>query len=128
MVSIGRKIYFDKPTGDVLVDTGERSGFVSKTTLEQDISTYKVLSERNRNTFDVIELEFGQYTQDFIECNGYQVNPETKELEFSYPDPNDEDQQESVYQAPLSEEVETLKARQDATENAVLDLLIMGGM
>ena len=125
MNQIGRKIYYDLSTGNVLVDTGERSGFVVPTTVEQDIATYKALSERNRETFDYIELEYGQYAQDFQECNGYRVNPETKQLEFSYPDPNDPDPQEPVYQKPLSEEVAE-------TKQAIAELTIliaqMGGI
>ena len=105
MNKIGRRIYYDKATGEVLIDTGERQGDVIPTTIEYDINVYKRLSERNRETFDYIELEYGQYAQDFTECNGYRVNPETRKLEFSYSDPNEEEPQESVYQAPLSEEV-----------------------
>lgn len=103
-MQIGRKIYYDILTGNVILDTGERQGFVRKTTFEEDVQTYKTLSERNRETFDYIELEYGQYAQDFAECNGYRVNPETKELEFSYPDPNlPPDEQEPIYQPPLSD-------------------------
>lgn len=125
---LGRRIYFDILNGYVLVDTGEHSGNLRATTIEQDIATFTVLSERNRETFDVIELPFGSFQQDFAECNGYRVSPETKELEFSYPNPNEEDLQEPVYRKPLSEEVEELKARQDITEDALLDLIILGGM
>ncbi|PWA08668.1 hypothetical protein DCC39_14615 [Pueribacillus theae] len=103
-MKIGRRIYHEKETGNVIIDTGERQGYVIPTTVEQDIETYKALSERNRDTFDVIELEYGQYAQDFAECNGYRVNPGTKELEFSYPDPN-EPEKPPVYQKPLSESV-----------------------
>lgn len=124
MKQIGRKIYFDKETGNILVDLGEKQGFVIETTVEQDIQNYTVLSERNRDTFDYIELEYGQYSQDFMESNGYRINPETKELEFSYPDPNEEEPQEPVYQEPLSEEVKELKVRQDSTEDALLTLLM----
>ena len=123
-MKIGRKIYHDIATGNVIIDTGERQGSVIPTTIEQDIQTYKALSERNRETFDYIELEYGQYAQDFAECNGYKVNPETKELEFSYPNPNEEEPQEPAYQAPLSEEVKELKARQGSTEDALLTLLM----
>ena len=132
MYSIGRKIYYDKTTGEYLVDTGERSGYgdavVSKT-IEQDIETYTVLSERNRDSFDVLELEYGQYAQDFAECNGYRVNPETKELEFSYPDPN-EPEAPPVYQKPLSEQIAELKAENLATMGAVAEVyeMLLGGM
>lgn len=127
-MEIGRKLYFEIATGNVLVDTGERSGFVVPTSIEDDILTYKKLSERNRDTFDVIEFEYGQYAQDFAESNGYRINPETKQIEFSYPDPNETEPSEPVYQVPLSEEVELLKQRQQATEDAILEIIIMGGM
>lgn len=122
-MDIGRKIYYEIETGNVILDTGERQGFVVPTTVEQDMQTYKGLTERNREAVDVIELEYGQYAQDFAESNGYRVNPETKELEFSYPDPN-EPEQVLVYQTPLSVEVEELKARQGSTEDALLTLLM----
>src|SRR5690625_5024842 len=131
-MKIGRRIYYDLGTGNVLVNTGERQGFVKKTTPEQDIENYKALSERNRDTFDYIELEYGQYSRDFAECDGYRVNPETKELEFSYPDPNEDEPQEPEYQEPLSVQVENLKQKsemQDSTMEEILFNIIpkMGG-
>ena len=127
MSRIGRRIYYDLVTGNVIQDTGERRGSVIATTIESEIATFTALTERNRDTFGVIELEYGQYTQDFAECHGYRVNPETKELEFSYPDPNEEEPQEPVYQKPLSEQVDELESRTSATEDAIL-LLMMEGM
>lgn len=102
MSQIGKKIYYDTATGNVIVNTGERTGSVVTTTVEQDIASYTSLNERVRETFDVIELNNGDYAQDFMECSGYRVNPTTKTLEFSYPDPN-APTVEPVYQAPLSE-------------------------
>jgi len=103
-MKLGRKIFYDLVSGNVILDTGEQQGLVLTTTIDQDIKNYTQLSERNRDTFDVLELEFGQYGQDFAESNGYRVNPETKTLEFSYPDPN-EPEVEPVYQKPLSEKI-----------------------
>ena len=105
-MQIGRRIYYDTTTGNVLVDTGEREGFVVPTAPEQDIAAYSALSERNSDSFAYINLAYGQYAQDFAECNGYRVNPETRQLEFSYPDPNEPEPQEPVYMEPLSEQVE----------------------
>jgi len=126
-MKIGRKIYYDLQTGNVILDTGERQGSVVQTTIEQDIQAYTVLSERNRETFDVLELEFSQYAKDFNESNGYRVNPETKDLEFSYPDPNlpPEEQPEPVYQKPLSEEVEELKAEDLNNKEAIAELYML---
>lgn len=119
-MNIGRKIYYDKITGSVLVNTGEHSGNVRETTTEEDSRMYKTLSERNPETVGMIQLEYGQYAQDFAECNGYRVNIELlatlpegeahKALEFSYPDPNlPPEEQEITYKKPLSEEVADLK-------------------
>lgn len=123
-----RRIYFDKERGNKLVEVGYM-GRVTPTTIEQDIATYVALSERNRDTFDVLELEYGQYAQDFAECNGYRVNPETKELEFSYPDPN-EPEQPPVFQKALSEQIAELKAENLATMGAVAEVyeMLLGGM
>lgn len=118
-MKIGKKIYFDIITGQVLVNIGERQGDVVRTSIEQDIDTFKLLSERNRESFDVLELAYGQYAQDFAECNGYGVNinllstladdEKHKALEFSYPDPNDVETQEPVFRPPLSQQVQQLE-------------------
>ena len=127
MNKIGRKIYYDKATGNVILDTGEMMGAVVETTVDQDIATFTALSERNRDTFDVLQLEYGQYAQDFAECNGYRVNPETKQLEFSYPDPNATEPQEAVYQKPLTEQLkETQQAVAELT--LLLETTMTGGM
>ncbi len=120
MGKIPRKIYFDKTTGNVLADTGEIEGFVRETTVEEDIQNYKILSERNVESFGVIQLEFGQFRQDFAECNGYRINPETLEIEFSYPIP---DEDEPVYQKPLSLEVKEIQQKVDEQDAIIEDLL-----
>src|SRR5690606_21258918 len=82
----------------------------------QDFETYAALAERVPETVGMIHLAFGQYAQDFMSCNGYRVNPDTGELEFSYPDPS-EPEAPPVYRLPLSVEIETIK-----DENAFLAL------
>lgn len=104
-MQIGRKIYYDLTTGNVILNTGEHSGYVRETTVAEDFTKYKVLAERVPETVGCLQLEYGQYAEDFISCSGYRVNPETRELEFSYPDPNVPDQ-EPVYQRPLSEQID----------------------
>ncbi|WP_432199228.1 hypothetical protein [Anoxybacillus gonensis] len=126
MNKIGRKIYYDKETGNVILDTGEMMGNVVGTTIDQDFEIYAALKERVRDTVGVIQLEFGQYAQDFAECSGYRVNPQTLELEFSYPDPNATEPQEPVYRKPLSEELEETK--QAIAELTLLLAQMQGGM
>lgn len=108
-MEIGSKIYYCKLTGDIIVNTGERKGHVNTTTKTDDFQIFSGLSSRNPEAVGLIQLEYGQYAQDFYECNGYRVNLDTLELEFSYPDPSQPKPQEPVYQMPLSEEVANLK-------------------
>jgi hypothetical protein len=74
-------------TGNVIVDTGERSGSVIPTTAIQDFEIYAVLSERNPLTIGVIQLEYGDLKQDFAECVSYRVNIATGKLEFNFTTP-----------------------------------------
>lgn len=120
-MNIGRRIFYDTMTGNVLVNTGERTGFVIETSVEQDIEAY-LLSELNREKFDFIELKYGQYAQDFAECDGYRVNPETRQVEFSYPDPN-KPEVEQPYQIPLSEQVAELQQAQQETNATLLEFM-----
>lgn len=83
MRTIGRKIYFLKQTGDVILDTGQRKGNVSPTTIEEDIQIYSQL-KINRNLFDCIQLDYGHASQEFMSASGYKVNPETRKIEFYY--------------------------------------------
>ncbi|MEF2968370.1 hypothetical protein V3851_23655 [Paenibacillus sp. M1] len=108
-MEIGRRIYWDKATGNVILDTGERAGFVRESTQEEDYMTFQALAERMPETVGCLQLEYGQFASDFSECNGYRVNPETLELEFSYPNPNESEPEEPTYQVSLSEQVNELK-------------------
>lgn len=120
---IGRKIYYDKITGEVLLTIGEKTGvWIRDTTFQEDVDTYKVLKDRELFSFDFLKLEFGDYAQDFVECISYRVNPETKTLEFSYNDPN-EPALEQPYQEPLSEKVKQLELAQSVTDTTLLELM-----
>ena len=132
-MQIGRKIYYDKVTGDIIVNTGDRRGSsLVITTVEEDFAAFKALADRIPDTVGWIQLEYGQYAQDFLECSSVQVNPSTLELEFSYPNPG-EPEETPVYQKPLSVEVEELKIENTDLKGRVSDMelafadLITGG-
>lgn len=115
-MKIGRKIYYDKKTGDVLVDTGEREGSVTQTKLEDDILTYKTLSERNKDSFGVVMIEFGRDRERFAK-ETYRVNPATERVEFTG---LIEEKQGAV------DEFEAISQRQQATEALLLELIMKG--
>lgn len=117
-MKIGRRIFFDNRNGDILLDTGEKSGDVTPMLAEMEINTYRKLTNRNRNTFDYIELEYGQYREDFLHATSYRVNPKTKELVFSY-DKIEEEETDPIYQEPLTEKVERLENEKENLEKTV---------
>jgi len=125
-MKIGRRIYYDKQTGNVIVDTGERQGDVVPTTVEQDFQTYRALAERVPETVGVLELQFGEYAADFAACNGYRVDVsgETPTLVFSYPDPN-EPEAPPVFQKPLLVRLEELREENLTIMEAIAELYEM---
>ncbi len=128
-MQIGRRIYFDKQTGNIILSIGECSGSVVETTIEHDFEAYKPLNERNPETVGYIQLEYGQFAQDFAESNGYRVNPTTHEIEFSYPDPAQPEPEAPIYQEPLSKKVKELQEQLIESQQAIMELsTIIGGM
>ncbi|MDT0160255.1 hypothetical protein [Bacillus sp. AG4(2022)] len=129
MNKIGRKIFYDIASGNVLIETGECEGNVIPTTVEQDIATYTTLSERNRESFDVVELSYGDYAEDFKEGKLIGVDLENKTPMFSYPNPEDPDSP-IVPQKPLSVKVQELEIAQSQTNTSLLELMelvLLGG-
>ena len=122
MAQIGRRIYYETSTGNAIQDTGERSGNVVETTIEQDFAAYVALAERVSSTVGCLQLDYGKFAQDFAECNGYRVDVsgETPSLLFSYSDPS-EPESPTEYRPPLSEQVGALE-----DESAMLALELVG--
>jgi hypothetical protein len=105
-MKIGRRIYYDLLTGNVILDKGEMQGSVIETTVDQDFFSFLELKQRDRTTVGVKELEFGEFAQDFATCNGIRVDLDTKELLFSYPSGS---QELPVFQKPLTEQLAEVK-------------------
>jgi hypothetical protein len=103
------RAYYDKLTGNGLKWYALISGVYRIPTFEEDYEAHIELSERNIDTIGYIEFTNGEYFQDFMQCNGFRVDPETLELEFSYPDPNATEPQEPVYVKPLTEQISELE-------------------
>lgn len=122
---IGKRIYYLKVDGRVILDTGEAEGWVNPTTTEDDWRIYTELSKYNKSEVDFIELQFGEYKTEFAECTSYRVNVETKTLEFDYtpvPEPP-----EVPVKPTLHERVEDLELGAEATQEA-LDMLLLANM
>ncbi|KJD42342.1 hypothetical protein [Paenibacillus terrae] len=121
MSKIGPKVYYRKTTGEVIYITSQvESPWAVETTKEQDMGFYPQLKGFDPEQVDVLKLEFDKYTEDFTRAKSYWVNPDTGKLEFAYVDTGES---KPDYQAPLTEQVSDLKARQDSTEAALLALM-----
>lgn len=122
---IGKRIYYLKVDGRVILDTGEAEGWVLPTTTEDDWRIYSELQKYNKTEVDFIELQFGEFKTEFAECTSYRVNVDTKQIEFDYtpipPAPE-------VPTAPsLHERVDNLELGAEATQEA-LDMLLLANM
>lgn len=114
------RAYYDKLTGNGIEWYALIRGYRIPT-FEEDYQSLKELSKRNTDTIGYIDFENGEYYQDFVQSNGcFRVDPQTLELEFSYP--NATEPQEPVYQKPLTEQ---LKETQQAVAELTLLLATM---
>ncbi len=91
---LGKRIYYIKVDGRVVLDTGEAEGWVVEnphelqdppmTKKEYDFKIYAELQKYNPEEVDYIELKWGEFKTEFGECTSYKVNIDTKEIEFDY--------------------------------------------
>lgn len=110
---IGRKIYYELSTGDVILIVPEKYAInATNTTKEQDFQMYDVLSARNPDTIGCIQLEYKQYESDFQTANSVKVDLETGELKFNYPN----------FDEPLSVIVNNLKSQNMQLTSQVTDM------
>lgn len=113
MNQIGRKVYYDKATGNVLLITSEMAGDVVETTTEQDFATYTELKDRVPDTVGVIQLQYGELADSFSRMASVRV--ENGELIFTYQDPT-----QPTGETPPSP---SLESRISAVEDAINSLL-----
>lgn len=83
-MQIGRKIYYDLATGNVILARESRNGGDVDTTTEQDFVTYAELAERVPSTVGEIQFEFGQYDTEFASGGVPSVDLSTLAITFAY--------------------------------------------
>lgn len=116
MIEIGKRVFYDIRNGEVVAIVGERSGHVRPTTIEEDIDSFPKLQERNRETFDYLDLEYGAFQEDFSRGKLVAIDLETKELKFVY-----YEDMETKPTKPLSVQVEELKMESKMTLMALAE-------
>lgn len=66
-MQIGRKIYYELATGNVILTIGEREGDVVTTTETQDFAMYSALAPYQQSAVGVMQLTFGQDATNFAQ-------------------------------------------------------------
>lgn len=65
-MNIGRKLYYELTTGNIIQDCGERQGSVVETTEDQDFQTYPSLQSYQQNQVGVIQCDYGYELTNFM--------------------------------------------------------------
>lgn len=121
-MDIGAKIYFDKSTGNVILNTRDRTGDIVETTREQDFEVYVELSERVPETVEMVQLEYGAYAEDYAQGGVItRIDLESLKPLFTYPDPTDPETPQEP-QPPLTEQVTALKTENESLKSRVSDV------
>jgi hypothetical protein len=85
-MNIGRKIYYELATGNIILDTGERQGDVMETTQEQDFQAYTALQPYQQNAVGVLQLAFGENQDNFTKYP-YHIDITTKQVVWDTANP-----------------------------------------
>lgn len=123
------RLFFRADTGTFItrtyMDDGGLGGVASLPTVEEDFDANALLQQYIKDAVLVVELEKGEYEQDFNEGIIDHIDVNTKEIYFRYPDPSEPGGQTEP-QIPLTEQIKSISERQDLMQKA-LDDVILGG-
>lgn len=102
-IQFGRRIYYLVFDGSIILDTGEYSGwgYERKPSVDEDFANYEELSNYQQSEIGHIDLEFGQFSEEFVTCFNYRIDPITTQLQFAYP--------ENEFQEPLTIQINELR-------------------
>ena len=130
-IYIGKRIFFLKENGTVILEVGEMEGWVIEPekdfdkALEEAYKYYADLSKYNKEVVDFIDLEYGEYKTEFAECTSFKIDVATRKPIFEYGEkPNPP---EVPVTPSLHERVGDLELGAEATQEA-LDMLLLASM
>lgn len=116
---LGKRIYYLKVDGRVVLDTGQAEGWVTEITPEQDWEIYEELKKYTKESVDFIQLEYNEYSTEFAECTGYYVDVAKKEIVFEY---GEKPEPPEVPQTPtIHERMDTQEKANKAQDDLILD-------
>lgn len=129
-MEIGTKIYFEKNTGNVIMQTGDMRGCVVETTTEQDFVNYEALKKYDKNAVGKIQLEYGEFGKLMEEnkANSYKVDVSEKEpklmfewIDYSTGEPAERPKSElEIMQEKITEQEERISALSNTLDEVIL--------
>lgn len=79
-MEIGKRIYYEKSTGNVILDKGEMQGSVIETTQPEDFAIFPGLLGKDPSSIDFLQLSYGERADEFDNMGSMRVDPQTREL------------------------------------------------
>lgn len=104
---IGRRIFFLKENGTVILEIGEMKGWVVEPkkefneAIKEAYKYYTEITKYNKEEVDFIDLEFGEYETEFAEKTSYKIDITTRKPIFDYtpiPDTPDVPRKPSIHE------------------------------
>ena len=130
-IYVGKRIFFLKDTGVVILKIDEMEGWVNEPekefdkALEEAYKYYAELKKYNKEQVDFIDLKWGEYKTEFAECTSFKIDVATRKPVFEYGEkPNPP---EVPVTPSLHERVGDLELGAEATQEA-LDMLLLASM
>lgn len=128
MQLFGKRIYYDKLTGNVIKITNDMMGEgIQQLTPAQEVEIHTALYERIPTSFSFIQLEYGEYAHEFMDGTPTHYNANTEELTWTWHNPQAVEERKTLEQeiAELKFEKDQMKADNLMLMEAVFDLYAM---
>jgi len=104
--ALGRRFFWVKSTGNIVAQRGEMPWGI-ESTKEEDFEVYVELKPYDPDAIEMTTFEPRQYEEEFSRAIDWRFDPDTGNIQFAYPNPDDPEEQ-PVYRKPLTEEVDEL--------------------
>lgn len=117
---LGRRFFWVKSTGNIVAQRYEMAAGI-ESTKEEDFEAYIELKSYDPEAIEMTTFEPGRYKEEFAKAKSWLFDPETEQIRFIYPDPNNPETPMEPQQ-PLTEQVANLKQKNTLLEaqNAAL--------
>lgn len=117
---LGRRFYWVKLTGNIVAQRGEMAAGI-ESTKEEDFAVYVELKPYDPEAIEMTTFEPGQYAEDFAKAESWLFDPDTGQIRFIFPDPDNPEVPTSP-QPPLTEQVTALKNENESLKSRVSDV------